>query len=303
MAGPRQVVSGPSFTSLPYGLWEAVQKPAADGPHWQNGITWSERCGGGDTLYEECLAVTGTGGAPTPQAAMASNVTQTNRGATPFSVYAEFDCSPVGLSDAETIAASALERVEQWQVERAFWTGLAGKTAIGGVAQTTVFPHLAASAVLLDPAGITLQTAANTAVTGATLDAADALGRIEGALADCYHGQGVIHISPKALPTFRAWDLMKDDGDGVLLTTAGNRVVVGTGYTGSSPSGAASGPSDTWIYATGALFGYRSDVYMPSVPESFDRVENTMRMIAQRAYVIGFECCHFATQVTLGVPT
>jgi hypothetical protein len=301
MAGPRLVVDGPSFTPLPYGLWDAIQKPPAPGTHWQNGITWSERCGGGDTLYEECIAVTGTGGAPTAQAALTSNVVQTNRGATPFTVYAEFDCSPVGLTDAETIAASALARVEQWQVERAFWTGLAGKT-VGGTAQTTVFPHLAANAVLLDSDGITLQTAASTAATGATMDVADGLGRLEGALADCYHGQGVIHMPPKALATFKAWDLVEEDGSGALFTTAGNRVVVGTGYAGTGPDGSAATAGTSWLYATGAVFGYQGPVFMPTVPESFNRVENTMRLMAQRTYVIGFECCHFATQVSLGVP-
>jgi hypothetical protein len=300
MAGPRQIVDGPSFAALPYGLWDAVQKPTPDGPHWQNGITWIDRCGGGDTVYEECIAVTGTGGSPTAQAAFASNVTQTNRGATSFSVYAEFDCSPVGLTDAESIARDALLKVEQWQVERAFWTGTAGKTSTGGVAQTTVYPHLAANSALSDSAGIVLQTAASTAPTGATLDVADGLGRLEGALADCYHGQGVIHISPKALPTFVANSLAVER-DGALYTPAGNRLVVGAGYPGSGPDGSAAAAGTSWIYATGALFGYQSEVMMPNTVESFDRVENTYHLIAQRVYVIGWECCHLATQISLGV--
>lgn len=302
MAGPRQIVDGPTFATLPYGLWDAVQKPAPAGPHWQNGITWVDRCSTGGTAYEECIAVTGTGGSPTGQASLASNVVQTNRGATSFAVYAEFDCSPVGLSDVEAVAASSLERVEQWQVERAFWTGTAGATT-GGVPQTTVWPHLAANAVLSDPAGILLQSAATQVVTGASVDVADSLGQLEGALADCYHGVGVIHVPPEVLPTLAAWHLVHCDPDGALWTKAGNCIVVGAGYTGSSPAGVAASAPNAWIYATGAVFGYRSDISIQTPVESFDRAENTYRMIAERTYVLGWECCHLAAQVTLGVPT
>lgn len=306
MAGPRVVVAGPSFTPLPYGLWDVAQHPAPGDPHWQNGITWSDRCGSGDTLYEECIAVTGSGGSPTAQAAMASNVVQTNRGATPFACYAEFDCSPVGLADAQSIADDALAKIRNYQLEKAFWTGVAGKTKTGGVAQTTVFPHLAANTQLLDPNdnSIVLQPAASLAASGgATTDAADGLGQLENALAGSYHGVGVIHIPAFAIQTFAAWDLVEEDGNGNLVTPMGNKVVVGHGYTGSSPAGVAPAAGTTWIYGTGAVFGYQASVDMGSYIELFDRTENTHHMLAQQVYVLGFECALFATQVQLGVPT
>lgn len=293
MAGARQPVSGPSFTALPYGLWDAAQKPTADGPHWQNGITWEERCDAGATTYEECITVTGSGGeAPPGPETKADNVDQLFRGATPITVYTEYTCSPVGSVDLESFATEALAKVENWWIERAFWTGTSGS-------RTTAWPHLAANAELLDPQGITLQSAASIAATG---DAAHALGNIEGALADCYHGQGVIHMPPEALPTFVAWDLVEDRG-GALYTAAGNRVVVGTGYTGSSPTGTSAADGTSWIYATGAVFGYRSDVRAPDIPMSFDRSNNTVHMLAERTYVLAYECCLHAALVTLGVPT
>jgi hypothetical protein len=300
MAGPRQIVDGPSFAPLPYGLWEAVQQPAAAGPHWQNGITWIDRCPTGDTVMDECIAVTGTGGAPTGQATLSSNTVQTNRGATSFTVYAEFDCSPVGLSDAASVASEALDRVEQWQVERAFWTGVAGKS--GTVATTTVFPHLAANATLSDSAGILLQPAASPTATGSDDDVAIVLGKLEAALDDCYHGAGLIHVAREAVDTLFAWNLLRDM-DGKLYTKAGHRVVVGAGYTGSGPDGTAAAANTSWMYATGAMFGYRSAVDMPTTTQSFDRVENTYHLIAQRTYVLGFECCLLAARVNLGVPS
>ena len=292
MAGARQIVDPPTFTSLPYGLWDAAQKPATSSPHWQQGITWIERCPTGGTTYDECLSVTGTGAPPEP-AAKTDNVDQTFRGATPFTVVAEFDCSPVGLGDAATVAGDALARVEAQQVEAAFWTGTAG-------AQTLVFPHLAANAEVLDAQDIVLQTVASPAVTGA--DAAHALGELEADLADCYSGQGIIHVPRVALPTLAAWNLV-EERDGRLYTTAGNLVVVGGGYTGSGPDGSAPAAGTAWIYATGAVFGYRGDVQVTSPRDSIDRSANTMRMIAERTYVLGFECCHLAAHIVLGVPT
>lgn len=288
----RQLIELPAaFTPLPYGLWDTVQHPPAGGPHWQQGITWVERCPTGDSTYDECLAVTGTGAPPEP-AAKTDNIDQTSRGATPFTVYAEFECSPVGLADAETVASDALARVEAQQIEAAFWTGSAG-------GQPVVFPHLSADTEVLD-GDIVLQTAASPVVTGA--DVAHALGALEQELADCYRGQGLIHVPRSVLPTLAAWNLTREV-DGRLVTPAGNLIVAGTGYTGSGPDGSAPAAGTAWIYATGAAWGYRSDPYVSRLRDSLDRSSNTLRMLAERTYLIAFECCHLAAHIVLGVPT
>ena len=292
MAGARQIVDPPAFTLLPYGLWDAVEPRSPGNPHWQQGVTWIEPCPTGGTTYDECISVTGTGAPPEP-AAKADNVDQTFRGATPFTVFTEFDCSPVGLRDAESAASDALARIEQQQVEAAFWTGTSAT-------QTVVFPHLAAAADVSDTNSILLQPTATTCVTGA--DAAHALGALEDCLGDCYAGQGVIHVPRSVLPTFAAWNLIVER-DGALFTTGGNRVVVGGGYTGSAPDGSAPADGTSWIYATGALFGYRGDVRFHAPRDSIDRAANTLRMIAERTYVLGFECCLIGAHLNLGVPT
>lgn len=300
MAGIRDIVDGPAFVALPNALWDVAQHPVPGGPHWQQGVTWEEWCGGGGTLMDECLAVTGTGGAPAPQTSMTGGVTQTNRGATAFTVYAEFDCSAVGQDLERNQAEEALLRTEAWQVSRAFWTGQAGTTA--GGAATTVWPHLAANAVLNDPQGIRLQTAASPMVTGGD-DTAVVLGALESQLAACYGGVGVIHVPYAALPSFASRMLVKQGDDGLLRTTAGNVVVAGQGYTGSGPDGSAPATGTSWIYATGALFAYRSDVFVRDFPGTLDRTKNTIRKIASRTYLVGFECCHLAALLNLGVPT
>lgn len=289
----RQLIDLPTvFTALPYGLWDTIQTPSSDGPHWQGGVTWVERCPTGATTYDECISVTGVGAPPEPPAKTA-NIEQSMRGALPFTVHAEFECSPVGLAGAEAIASDALTRVEQTQIETAFWTGTAG-------GQDVVFPHLGADTEVVD-GDVVLQPVASPVVTGA--DVAQALGALEQELADCYKGQGIIHVPREALPTLDAWNLARDDGSGHLVTLAGNLVVAGTGYTGSGPDGTAPAAGTTWIYATGAVWGYRSAPDVSQLRDSLDRTSNTLRMQAERTYLIGFECCLLAAHIVLGVPT
>jgi len=288
----RQLIDLPAvFTPLPYGLWDSIQTPSPDSVHWQQGVTWIERCPTGDTTYDECLSVTGTGAPPEPPA-KTPNVDQEFRGATPVTVIAEFQCTPVGLGEAQSVAQDALARIEQHQLETAFWTGPAADQAV-------VFPHRAADTEVLD-GDVVLQSVASPVVTGA--DVAAALGALEQELADCYKGQGLIHVPRTALPTLAAWKLVREDG-GRLVTPNGNLIVAGGGYTGTGPDGATPADGTTWIYATGAAFGYRSNVYFTQVRDSLNRATNTLRMQAERTYLIGFECCLLAAHIVLGVPT
>jgi len=303
VAGPRLPVDAPPFTPSPYGLLSVVRFPSGDSPHWQNGVTWQSHClvDQGGTTYDECIAVTGTGSIPEPST-KTDNVDSINRGATPFTPYVRFDCSAVGLINAQSAATDALNRSESFQVERSFWTGL-----VDG--KTLAFPHLAANTTVNDAQGILLQSPASIVVTGA-FDVATGLGLLEEALASCYNGMGVVHVPVKLLPTLIANNLVKREGrDGVngqlgrqLRTGNGNLVAVGAGYPGTSPAGAAPATNQAWIYATGAVFGYRSSVFFTQVADSLDRSTNMLQLIAERNYVLGWDCCHVAILVNLGVP-
>lgn len=305
MAGPRLPVNAPSFTPSPYGLLSVIDFATPDTSHWQNGITWDASClatGMGALTYDECIVVTGAGEVPEPSA-KTDNVNHGHRGATPYTAVVRFDCATVGNQEAQRVAANALAQSESYQVERAFWTGL-----VDG--KTLAFPHLAASAEVLDPQGIQLQPPASIVVTGAH-DVATGLGELENALASCYNGVGVVHVPTKAVPTFDAWGLLRRDGgrDGVngqlgrrLRTANGNLVAVGAGYPGTSPTGAAAPAGQAWVYATGAVFGYRSGVNYTTERDSINRGTNTISMIAERTYVIGWDCCLVAILVDLGVP-
>jgi len=309
MANFRQIVDAPSFTPLSFGLLSVMEMPTPEPMHWQQGITYEPLCGinvsgVGALTYEECIVVTGGGFSPPASPDFTNNFTQAPRGAQPFTTYAEFDCSTVGLQDAQGLAVRALSAAEPWQVERAFWTGLAG-------GQTVVYPHLAANAQVLDVTGILLQTAAvnvtgtgSVGVVGDLVNIETALGLLEAALANCYDGVGIIHVPQLLVPTMDAWGIIRQQGP-VMKTLNGNKVAVGAGYPGTGPDSSARAGNQCWMYATGNVFGYRSPVRVrapDSSAASLDRATNTRKMIAERTYVIGWDCCHFAVQTAIGVP-
>lgn len=318
MVAGRQIVDPPSFTPTPYGLLTTVEFPPTNDLHWQAGITYQPTCGisvtgMGSTSYDACIAVTGVGVsglAPPTFPGFANTHTTAARGATSFETYVEFDCAPVGNTpaQAQAIAERALQMAEPWQVERAFWTGLtAGPPS--GAGTLTVFPHLAANTTLIENGtGILMQDAAvnvtgtSAWVSGDLNNIERALGGLEAALANCYDGIGVIHVPQLAIPTMDAWGVIRTVGQ-KMYTLNGNEVAVGAGYPGTGPDGSTRPGNQVWLYATGNVFGFKSDVHIRAKDAAaIDRSVNTVKYIASRTWVLAWDCCHFASLATLGVP-
>lgn len=290
MANGRVVVPAPAFTPSQYGLLSVARDMTGEfNTHWAAGITYQPLCAGTASTFDECLVVTGVGASPEP-AAKTATFTSQRRGATPFTVISRKDCSaPTFWNDAPDEVAEALTEGEGWQVERAFWTGTIDSQV--GISH----PHLAANAALVVDLD-TLQTAA-TVVTGNAVDIVQGLGLLEQALANCYQGQGVIHVPASLGSAMAAWGLIHIEG-GRYVTENGNLVSLGRGYTGSSPAG-ASVTGTQWMYATGAVFYARSPLRAFSQVEGFDRASNTLDQLAERTYVVGWDCCHLAIPIDL----
>lgn len=296
MAIYRERAEPPTFTPLPFGLLSTLgtETRSPRSSHWQLGVTYDAVCALGGTTYDECFAVSGTGSAAVaPPAPKAETTTVEHRGATAFTVFSRVDCSAPGFWDeANELGRRALTQSEQYQVERAFWTGLAGNALV-------VFPHLAANAEVTDESGVVLQTAAISVVSGsAALDVVEGIGRLEGALAACYDGVGVLHV-PRSLGAALA-------SEGLLIregpryrTPTGNIVVLGAGYPGTSPSGDSSNQS-VWVYATGAVFLYKGAMEVVPTRAALDRATNAVSTLAERTFLLGWDCCHFAVNITLG---
>lgn len=290
----RTYVLPPTVTPSPYGLMSVVDLRPDSDKHWRAGTTWQDTCPIGGTTLETCYpsapAVTGTSFTKT------ANATRSNWGATPFTIYAEVDCSaPAFWDDKEAYVRAAFDRVEQWQLERVFWTG-----TVAGVANA-MLPHLASTAAVIEQGlgySTTLQLAA-TQVTGVALAAPVALGMLEDSLANCLLGvQGVIHIPNDIAPVLAAEGLIVRDGPR-LRTWNGNLVVIGNGYPRTGPDGSDPGVGYGWMFATGPIFAYRGDVnVLMENNSSLSRTDNTVKAIAERTYLLGYDCCLLAALVS-----
>lgn len=302
MANARLYVEPPTFTSIQFGLLSSLDfalRTPTD-PHWQMGVNYESICGVAQTTYDDCIAVTGAGqGQPVPPSPPKSSngAGLVKRGATSFTVYTEVDCSAVGFWDrAEEIVGEQITRTEQYQVEQAFWTGVAG-------GQVVAYPHLQANTQILDESSIILQTAATQVSGGAVMDVVEGIGRLEATLGACYDGTGILHV-PVALAAAMAENMLLVRDGNRYRTPKGHIVVLGDGYRGTGPAdapGAAAPTTTAWVYATGMMFIYRSPVTIIRPQSStIDKAENTVKAIAERTYVLGWDCCHAAVQISLG---
>lgn len=282
------------FTAPQFDLLSTATPLDLSDAHWRMGITWEPLCPESSGTYDPCTAVVENAGtvstAPAPPAKSATTEWQT-RGATAFTAYSRIDCSPVGQwDDLSESNQQALLRSEARFVETAFWSGAAA-------GQTVVFPHLAADAEVTD-GGDVLQPAA-TVVTATPQSIAVGLGMLEDAMRDCYPGVATIHM-PIRLAALAAEAYLLTSRSGRMFTTSlGSKVVVGD-YPGTAPDGTTT-EGVTWMYATGEVFYAREpNPTRFTMAESFDRNVNTVEVIAERTYVIGWDCCLLAIPIDNG---
>jgi len=297
MAMPRKNVVPPLFTPPASTLLDYVQWVDDPDPHWQGGITWQDLCGDVGIVQDVCVTVTG---APvTGSVTKVETADMSLRGAEPFTVYARIDCSPVGFwNDARNNVNAALTRFESFTVEKAFIDGV-----IPGQAGL-VRPHVAEDTEefvdSINPGQVLIQPAVSVPVTG-TLDVTEALGVLEQALGACYHGVGLVLVD---LPTFNNMvaNYLVFKSNGRWQTAKGNWVVPMYGHPGTGPTGVVPAYGTSWMYITGAIFGYRSGVKLNGVPEEefFDRSVNTLEIMAERTYVLGWSCCQAGLPVSYG---
>ena len=117
------------------------------------------------------------------------------------------------------------------------------------------------------------------------------LGYIEQMLANNYFGQGVIHMD--RFTATLLWEYLDVSGSR-LQTRLGTPVIAGGGY-GSMPNP----PIDEfYIYGTGPVVVYRGDVDTRQM--AIAKETNQVSYIAQRDYVVGYDCGAVAAKGTLG---
>lgn len=282
------------FTTAPYSLLSTATQLDLPDARWRMGLTWEPLCPESSGTYDPCSAIIDNAGtaasAPTPPAKSATTDWQV-RGATPFTAYSRIDCAPVGQWDQLTeVNQQALIRSETRFVETAFWSGIAG-------GQEVVFPHLAADSTVVD--GEDLLQMPATVVTSVPQDPYVGLAMLEDAVRDCYPGIATIHMPIRIAALLVTVNLMEPRG-GIMYTRSINSKVVVGDFPGTAPDGTST-PGVTWIYATGEVFYVRDrEPRVFSAAETFDRNVNTMQVLAERTYVIGWDCCLFAIPIRNG---
>lgn len=205
---------------------------------------------------------------------------------TPFVAYLGVDCPLVGytLDEFETAVRNGFLANEQRLVEEAFWSGKFGNSP--SLAGTLATPS--------DCIDLTPAAGALTIVGGVSA--------LEDYLGANYGGIGILH-SPRGVAPFAARDQQIERNGSRLTTTLGTRWAFGGGYTiNTGPNGGVAPVGEAWLYATGAVTIYRSEVFINpnDLRASFDTRTNQVEILAERKYVITRECVCAAVRVRVG---
>jgi hypothetical protein len=203
----------------------------------------------------------------------------------PFIIAATVTCGTVGFTEDEQVAfvMERLRGVEQSMLEEIFSTSTFGQ-----------------SPGLITGDGIIT-------VTGAGDTVRDVLSELErarycgfGANDTQYGPPGYLHVAIPVLNALKQEHLV--EWDGTRWRTPMGTVVSAGCYANNDPAGAAPADGVFWMYLTGQTVIWRtpdSDVQIAPVEGSLNRTTNQMMMLAEREYVVTYECGGFAKPVTL----
>lgn len=203
----------------------------------------------------------------------------------PFIIAATVTCPPVGYTFEEQRAfvMERLRGVEQAVLETIFSTSTFGQA-----------PGLIAAD------GITT-------VTGAGDNVVDVLSELERARYCGFTGNtarygppGYLHVAIPVLNYLKREHLI--EWDGTRWRTPMGTVVSAGCYANNDPAGAAPADGVFWMYLTGQTAIWRtpdSEVHVAPVEGSLNRTTNQFLMLAEREYVVTYECGGFAKPVTL----
>lgn len=256
LLAPPALVTGPARTPLAYGLGSAFAW--RNGDRWEAGVTWDAA---------SCDPVSGRGGPACAPPAIVGlpKVLDTKPlqigTAVSFVVYGDAVCSPIGggWEMVQDAANAHLYGREEARAEQALWSGDLGNT-----------PNLSGANGYPAP------------ITAGTHDAVwQALAAVDLGIAVQYGSLGTAHMSVRTASLLLSKGALDSRG-GRLFTKYGHSVVAGAGY-----------PDEGTIIGTGAMFGYRSEVFTSSTRDGdlLNRDNNDLYAIAERTYVIGFDPC------------
>lgn len=252
---PAQLVAGPARAPLAFGLF-SVLGWRTGGERWENGVIFeSEPCAPIDGIGAYQCDPAETVGLPKTLEVYDGATSE----ASPFTLYGTYVCSPIGNSfdHAQERANARLFAREEMGAESALWTG-----SLGNV------PNLSGANGFAAPTNL------------GTFGLWAGVAKLEQSLAATYGAVGTLHMSREVATRLHKEGELEVRG-GRMFTPLGTPIVAGAGYT-----------SDR-VVATGALLGYRGDVFTSSnrPGDLLDRSQNDLHAIAERLYLLGFDDC------------
>jgi hypothetical protein len=281
--GQPKYVEALQGAPLKYGIFSVADLSDSGEAHWQQGIEWEPQlCGPASTYRCPTCAQNDDNEAPAK--------TYTDEGvpletALPFTVYASFACSPIGNWDrAEERARAALLSGEERAVEAMMSAGVhASSNSLTGASTVNITP-----------------------TPGTAVSIQTGLALLEQYLGANGKGEGTI------VGTRR--DILLANTDGKLIVREGDHLetFLGTpvaalaGITGTvGPNNTAAGPGESWLFALGSRPRIiRGGVFLTSERDySLNTEDNNLNILAERTYVLGWDCFTAGVLVSGAVAT
>jgi len=270
VANSRVYINAPTSTLPRYGLFSVATGPLpipdihaeGGGLEWQTGL-----CALPYGYAIDCEDYT-----PVAKTYLAGPTTVN---ADPFVLVSSLECGPVGMDEA-TMRRILTERMNagaQAAIENIFSRELFGQQP--GLATAT---------------GVATLTAAANVATG--------IGSLESWLYARYGPAGVLHIPAAYAHQIQSGGGLRWDGR-KWLTAMGTSVSFGN-YAGTTPLDAAPAAGHTTFYITGQVTIWQSPTdQMPTLAEALNRTTNQIDAIAERIYLLGYDCFVAGVDVTL----
>lgn len=270
----QHVIGAPAVGSPRYGLFRAAVMAQLDARGIGAGYQWtSDHCGADASVYDQTCA-----DSPVKPFEEGTDTF----GADPFWVLNRKRCGTVGRTAAQAQAAARaqLETDEQRVAELVLWNG-------GGLTLTP-----------------TLTGAAATVVTPGGPGAGAAIAAMESAFYAVHGYHGTIHVNMAAYAAVDYAGIIDSGNGGQLVTTLGSVWSFGSGYDITGPAEVAPAAGFVWAFMTPQVTVWRSDVMQVDARQTLDRTLNQWDTVAERVYVIGYDCQDdvFAVQVPVAAP-
>lgn len=249
---PKQRIEAP-VTQRPTGGLFSQFAPIEDSSiRWENGVTWEDVARadiGSIGQYQKPGTVNGL-----------PKTLDTPRGVTleslePLTLYAVFRTTPLDHTpeEAVAIAAQRLAQYEEYEIEKALWSGVKGA----------------------GPALVNVQEWANNSGpqdAESAWNAAEHYARTPGI-------RPTFHVSRRLCGLLTARQMFECKPDGTFQTKMGTSIVAGYGYVDKPPV----------IVSTGPIQIYRGDVFTSTnAAGGFDKGQNDLTAVAERQYVIAY---------------